>query len=208
MSGRAVVSALALACWAVITSCDRANPKASRPPGSSSPDSVSLAVSRPAAPPPDAVPLGVHRPSELVEAATEVVRFLRGEVDFERIRLADTVTLYLGPEEGGTRTKVMREMLRNPSNWKVRSAGLRFVYSFAPPKRPAELTTRVGHHVVCGRETRLSSSAKKLAQLPYVGTMLRYGTVSCLQSWSLTLVFDPDQRPPTVIAAVYDQYEW
>jgi len=38
--------------------------------------------------------------------------------------------------------------------------------------------------------------------------MLRYGTVSCVQSWNLTLVFDPKQKPPTVIAAVYDQYEW
>jgi len=209
MSGRAVASALALACCVAIVSCDRANPKASKSAGSASPDSVSLAVSSPpVSPSPDTVPLGVHRPSELVEAATEVIQFLRGDVGFERIRLADTVALYLGPEEGGTRRKVTREMLRNPSNWKVRSAALRFVYSFAPPKRPAELTTRVGHHLVCGRETPLSSSSKELAQLPHVGTMLRYGTDSCLQSWNLTLVFDPEQRPPTVIAAVYDQYEW
>ena len=209
MSRRPVTLALALACWVLIASCDRASPRASGLPGSSSPDSVSLAVSRPAPPSsPETVPLGVHRPSELVEAATAVVQFLRGEVDFDRIQLADTVTLYLGREEGGTRRKVAREMLRKPSSWKVRSPGLRFTYTFAPPKRPAVLTTRVGHHLVCGRQTPLPSSSEELTQLPHVGTMLRYGTVSCLQSWNLSLVFDPKQKPPTVIAAVYDQYEW
>ena len=87
-------------------------------------------------------------------------------------------------------------MLRKPSNWKVCSPGLRFAYTFAPPKRPAVLTTRVGHHLVCGRQTPLPSSSEELTQLPHVGIMLRYGTVSCVQSWNLTLVFDPKQKPP------------
>ena len=38
--------------------------------------------------------------------------------------------------------------------------------------------------------------------------MLTYGTQSCLQTRNLTLVFDPDEKPPTLIAAVYDQWEW
>jgi hypothetical protein len=37
--------------------------------------------------------------------------------------------------------------------------------------------------------------------------MLRYGE-SCLQTRNLTLVFDPNRTPPTLIAAVYDQWEW
>lgn len=31
---------------------------------------------------------------------------------------------------------------------------------------------------------------------------------SCLKSWNLTLVFDPRERPPVLVAAVYDQWEW
>ena len=93
------------------------------------------------------MPLGVHHPGELVDAARAAVAFLRGEGDFEQIRLADTVTLYLSPEGGGTRSEVAREMLRYPSNWKVRSQGM--VYSFAPPGGRAELTTRVGRHLNC-----------------------------------------------------------
>ncbi len=207
MRVRAVASTLALASWLVAASCDSDSGRAPRPFGSS--DSNRPTASTPlASSSPDPVPLGVHRPTELVEAATEVLRFLRGEVGFDHIRLADTVTLYLGPEEGGTRRKVRQEMLRNPSNWTVRSSGLRFVYAFAPPKRPAQLTTRVGHHLICGRGIPLSSIFEELARLPHVGTTLMYGTDSCMQSWNLTLVFDPNERPPTVIAAVYDQFEW
>jgi hypothetical protein len=160
-----------------------------------------------ASPSSDSGPLGVHRPFELIEAATNVVGFLRGEVAFDRIRLADTVSLYLGLEEGGTRAEVERGMLRYASNWKVRSQGLRHVYSFAPPRGSAELTTRVGRHLNC-RDYPLSSRSEALAQFPHVGTMLMYGTDSCLQSWNLTLVFDPNEKPPTLIAAVYDQWEW
>jgi hypothetical protein len=151
--------------------------------------------------------LGVHRPVELVEAATAVVGFLRGEVEFERIRLVDTVSLYLGREEGGTRSDVGRERLRDRSNWSVRSQGLRHVYSFVPPARPAKLTTRVGRHLNC-LDYPLSSTFPELARFPHVGTTLMYGTDSCLQSWNLTFVFDPDRTSPTVIAVVYDQWEW
>lgn len=197
-----------IACWLAFGSCNRDSPSVSNGSESRSPDSnnttaVSGAVSSSSA----TATLGSHQASELVEAATEVVRFLRGEVAFDRIQVADTVTLYLGPEEGGTRSKVTRETLRDPSNWKVSSPGLRSVYSFVPPKGRANLTTSVGSHFHCG-EHQLPSIFEELAQKPHVGTMLKYGTASCLQTWNLTIVFDPDEKPPRVIAAVYDQYEW
>jgi hypothetical protein len=31
---------------------------------------------------------------------------------------------------------------------------------------------------------------------------------SCLQVWNVTFVFDPKARPPRLVAAVYDQFEW
>jgi hypothetical protein len=156
------------------------------------------------------VPLGVHRADELVDAATAVIAFLRGQADLDGIRLADTVTLYLSPEGGGTRRAVPRELLRDRSQWTVRSRDLPhargMTYSFVPSNRPAELTTRVGRHLKCF-EYLLSSIYEELARLPHVGTMLAYGT-GCLQTSNLTLVFDPNGKPPTVVAAVYDQWEW
>jgi hypothetical protein len=153
----------------------------------------------------DAGSLGAHRPAELDEAARRIIAFLRGEVGFDRIRVADTVTLYISPEGGGTRTKLTREQLRDRSNWKAR--GL-LEYSFVPPAGTPTLTTRVGRHLHCDGEHPLSSRFAELARFPHVGTMLRYGTTSCLQTRNLTLVFDPTKRPPTLVAAVYDQYEW
>jgi hypothetical protein len=111
------------------------------------------------------------------------------------------------PSDNGPLGEVERGVLRHASNWKVRSQGLRHVYSFAPPRGSAELTTRVGRHLNC-RDYPLSSTSAELAQFPHVGTMLMYGADSCLQSWNLTLVFDPNEKPTTVIAAVYDQWEW
>ena len=144
---------------------------------------------------------------ELVEAATRIVRFLRGEVPFDSIHLADTVSLYLGLEEGGTRREVERALLRDRANWKVHSESLRLWYSFVPPARPAALTTRAGRHLNC-LDYPLSATYPALARLPHVGTMLSYGTASCLQTWTLTVVFDPHARPRTLVAAVYDQFEW
>jgi hypothetical protein len=55
----------------------------------------------------------------------------------------------------------------------------------------------------------LASVAPELEGLPHVGTLLRPpDATSCLQSWNLTLVFAPDSDLPTLIAAVYDQWEW
>jgi hypothetical protein len=158
------------------------------------------------------VPLGAHSPDELVDAAVAVVAFLRGESGFDRIRVADTVTLYLAPEAGGVPTTVTREMLRDPSNWTIRGPGPRsgrqgIRYSFVPSKGTPEVTMRVGRHMNC-REYPLSSRYAELARYPHVGIRLAYGTDSCLQSKNFTLVFDPNRKPPTLIAAVYDQWEW
>lgn len=157
---------------------------------------------------PTKVPLGVHTSEELEQAAKQVVSFLRGEVGFESIKLADATTLHLSPEGGGDSASIPRDGLHQPSQWQVRSAGLDVVYSLAPPEGEATLTTRVGRHFNC-MEYSLSSRSKELAAFPHVGNKLTpTGADSCLQSWNLTLVFDPELKPPTLIAAVYDQWEW
>jgi hypothetical protein len=198
--------ALLLVCWAIVVSCESDVPRASNQ--STPPDSDSAEA---ASPSPDTVPLGAHNADELVDAAVTVVAFLRGEAGFNRIRVADTVTLYLAPEAGGAPRTVPRERLRNPSNWVVRGPSPRprrqgIGYSFVPSQGEAELTTRVGRHMKC-REYSLSSINEELARFPHVGVMLAYGT-GCLQTWNFTLVFDPNEKPPTLIAAVYDQWEW
>ena len=155
----------------------------------------------------DVTSRGSAEDAELVEAATRIVRFLRGEASFDSIHLADTVSLYLGLEEGRTRRDVERALLRDRANWKVQSESLRHSYSFVPPARTAALTTRVGRHLNC-LDYPLSASFPDLARLPHVGTMLSYGTASCLQTWTLTIIFEPHVRPPRLVAAVYDQFEW
>jgi hypothetical protein len=206
---RAITIALAraFACLLLVASCDGDRPKASDAPGT-----VPRSAAAEAAPQ-SAAPLGAHRPEELVTAASELVGFLRGEVPFARIRLADTVTLQLSPEAGGARRAVAREMLRHPSNWSVRSRpqARAMRYSFAPHQDLTVLTTRVGRHLKC-MEYDLASRSPELAALPHVGTMLSPAATdylpSCLQTWNLTLVFDSAAKPPTLVAAVYDQWEW
>jgi hypothetical protein len=34
------------------------------------------------------------------------------------------------------------------------------------------------------------------------------GSTSCLQTWNLTLVFEPGSDPPLLVVAVSDQWEW
>jgi hypothetical protein len=145
---------------------------------------------------------------ELTAAATKIVGFLRGNVPFSEIRLADTVDLYLGPEEGRSRRTVPREALRQPSNWSVRSQPTRYTYSFVPHPRLTVLTTRVGRHLRC-MDYPLAESFPELAALPHVGTTLKPEDYqSCLQTWNLTLVFDSAAVSPTLVAAIYDQFEW
>jgi hypothetical protein len=154
-----------------------------------------------------AAPADSLHASQLVEAAESIVGFLRGHVEFERIRLADTVTLYLSPEGGGGRTEISRDDLDVPSRWRV-ATDRGAIYSLVPPSELSQLTTRVGSHFNC-LEYPLASRFPDLAELPHVGTRLEAdGTSSCLQTWNLTLVFDPDERPPRLIAAIYDQWEW
>lgn len=164
---------------------------------------------RPAGPAiPTAVPLGTHTSEELEQASKQFVSFLRGDVEFESIRLADTVTLHLSPEGGGDSASIQRDGLRDPSAWKVRAVASDMIYAFAPPAGEAVLTTRVGRHFNC-MEYSLSSRSKELAFFPHVGTkLIPKGADTCLRSWNLTFVFDPDLKPPTLIAAVYDQWEW
>jgi hypothetical protein len=154
-------------------------------------------------------PRRVHAPSDLLDAAKGVVGFLRGEIDFNRIRLADTVTLYLGLEAGGVRREVRRAALRDPRNWRVRLGGARgHDYSLVPPKALTVMTTRIGRHFRC-RDYPLSSVSEELARFPHVGVLFTPQQMeSCLQTWNFTLVFDPNVRPPTLIAVVYDQFEW
>jgi hypothetical protein len=212
MTRRAVASALTLAFWPLLASCegDSAKETPVRESSSATVDSPkapreSTSVGRDTTP-----PLGVHSPEDLVEAARTIVAFLRGDADFDRIRVADTVSLYLAPEAGGTRRDVEGATLRNRSNWNVRSPSLPnapgVAYSFVPMKGAAELTIRVGRHLKC-LEYPLASLHKDLAEFPHAGTMLAYDT-GCLHTENLTLVFDPNRKPPTLIAAVYDQWEW
>jgi hypothetical protein len=143
----------------------------------------------------------------LVDAAESIVAFLRGELPFDSITTADTVTLRLAPEGGGDSTRVARELLRERASWSVR-AGSGSDYPLAPPATLTTLTTREGRHFNC-RDYALSSRAPDLAAFPHVGTRLAPPDAgSCLQTWNLTFIFDPDTAHPTLVAVVYDQWEW
>jgi hypothetical protein len=202
---RALALAIVAVSMLVIVSCRRDDTATPERTGSSA--SASSASAQAGASSADSGSLGVHSAAELDEAAKQIIGFLRGDLGFDRVRLADTVTLYVSPEGGGTRAAIAREQLRDRSNWRGRGHG-RAVYSFVPPKDLTKLTTRVGRHLKC-LEYPLSSRFPELARLPHVGTKLEpVDASSCLQTRNLTLVFDPNQRPPTLVAAVYDQFEW
>jgi hypothetical protein len=187
---RPVLAALAAAC---VAAC--------------APRAEELSVAR--EPPPVAADApGAEQARELTEATEDILAFLRGETPFGRIRVADTVTLYLSPEGGGLRAAVPRERLRDPRGWELRSADGRSAYAFAPPPGWTRLTARVGRHFNC-LEYPLASRYPELARLPHVGTRLEpAGAGSCLQSWNLTFVFDAGSRPPVLVAVVRDQWEW
>jgi hypothetical protein len=200
MRSRALAFPLAAATLVALASCRRDDAGTAERTGSS----ASVQAS---AQPADSGSLGAHSAADLDTAARQLIAFLRGDAGFDRIRLADTVTLYVSPEGGGTRAAIARERLRDRSSWRVRGHG-RAVYSLVPPSGISKLTTRVGRHIKC-MEYPLSSTFAALARLPHVGTKLEPGDASsCLQTWNLTLVFDPNQRPPTLVAALYDQWEW
>jgi hypothetical protein len=144
----------------------------------------------------------------LVDAAEDIIAFLRGELPFDSITTADTVTLRLAPEGGGDSTRVSRELLRERASWSVRAAGSGSDYPLAPPATMTMLTTREGRHFNC-RDYALSSRAPDLAAFPHVGTRLEPPDAGgCLQTWNLTFIFDPQIAQPTLVAVVYDQWEW
>jgi len=154
----------------------------------------------------DPVSPDAGRAAELESAARDLVAFLRHEAGFNRVRLADTVVLYLAPEGGGARTTFTGEQLRHPASWRVASG--RLAYPFVPPPGATRRTTRAGRHFAC-REYPLASRYPELARLPHVGAKLEpEGAGSCLQSWNVTFVFDETARPPRLVAAVYDHWEW
>ena len=209
MMRASTLSALLVASSLVVTSCDSDPPRAPDQTQSAA-DTVSARLPAPAATP-DTVPRGVHRPDELDDAARAIVAFLRGEAPFDSIHVADTVTFNMSPEGGGMPRTIMRESLRDRSNWTIRGPSPRpgrlgIRYSLAAAKDSAELTTRVGRHLKC-LEYPLASINEDLARFPHVGVKLAYGT-SCMETQNFTLVFDPVKKPPTLVAAVYDQWEW
>lgn len=149
---------------------------------------------------------GVFSDPELEKAANDIVSFLQTGAGFDNLRIADTVVLYVSPEGGGGRSTIIREQLRDRSRWEVRSGQQR--YAIAPPRRMPMVTTKVGRHINC-MEYELSTRYPDLAKLPHVGVKLEPdSTSSCLQSWNVTFVFDANARPPRLMAAVYDQWEW
>lgn len=156
--------------------------------------------------PADTASVSLARAEELERTAKEFVGFLRGDVAFATIRLADTVVLYLSPEGGGTRTVFAREQLRYPLRWVLRTG--RQTYTFAPPASFTKLTAKAGRHFNC-LEYPLESRFPELARLPHVGVKLEPDSAgSCLQSWNATFVFDATAQPARLVAAVYDQWEW
>jgi hypothetical protein len=158
--------------------------------------------------PPASESARTHHPDDLARAARNIIGFLRDSIPFREISVADTVILYVTPEGGGDRVSIPREQLSDRTNWRIASADGRTTYRLVPPPGNTELTTRVGRHLNC-LEYPLSSRHVELADLPHVGTMLTpAGEQSCLQSWNLTLVFDTEEAPPRLRAAVYDQWEW
>lgn len=146
-------------------------------------------------------------PAELEDAAREIVLFLRGEGRLSGGRLADTVTLYLSPEGGGGAEVLPREQLQDPVGWRIEAPD-GYVHLLAPPPGATVLTARAGVHFNC-LEYSLSTRSAELALLPHVGVKLEPAeSASCLQTWNMTFVFDPEIDRPTLIAAVYDQWEW
>jgi hypothetical protein len=152
----------------------------------------------------------------LTRAAERLVAFLRGEAELSEIRLARTVTLRLAT--GDEATFQGRE-LRDPHAWKVTSEGFSMTYRFVPTlcyesiepcSESVSPRLAVGKHFQCLEYSLGDFAAPRFAHLPHVGAMLMPSSdsSSCLDSWNVTFIFDPDLTPPTLIAAVYDQWEW
>jgi hypothetical protein len=144
---------------------------------------------------------------ELERAARYVVGFLRAEVPFDSLTLADSVELRVAPEGGGATRRVSRDALRDARTWIV-GEGARSV-RLIPPTAYAAATAAVGRHYRC-QEQDLKPLAPDWAQRPHVGIRLQPsdGVPSCLQSWNATFVFDTGDGRPRLRGVLYDQWEW
>ena len=142
----------------------------------------------------------------LERAARQAVGFLRGEVPFDSLALADTVELRVAPEGGNARNKVSRHALRDRSAWTIADHDQRF--PLVPPADYSTVSTKVGRHFNC-HEQDLATRAPDLASRPHVGARLRPDSArSCLQTWNATFVFDTVGGSPRLKAILYDQWEW
>ncbi|HSJ30788.1 MAG TPA: hypothetical protein VK933_05095 [Longimicrobiales bacterium] len=160
------------------------------------------------APFPEASTRSGPRVEDMLQSARDLTAFLRGEGDLARVALADTVVLYLAPEGGGDRTAVPREVLHDRDRWTVHTGRSDTSYRLAPPPQLSKLTARAGRHFNC-LEYDLSSRYPTLAELPHVGVRLEpVNGAGCLQTWNATFVFAGDKTTPTLVAVVYDQWEW
>jgi hypothetical protein len=136
-----------------------------------------------------------------------IIGFLSGQAPFDSITVADSVTLYMNPEGTVIQRTLTREQLRDTMNWSLQWG--RGTYRISPPKPPAVVQTRVGHHFRCQGEVDLGAMIPQLAAQPHVGVRVDPpGADSCLQIWFSTFVFDTSTARPRLVAVVYDQFEW
>jgi hypothetical protein len=185
-SRRRPLAVVAVLFWA--TACRGGDGSRSNPRGDPGQEDIATPVSR--------------GDSALIAAAGRVGAFLRGNAVFEHRLFADTVVLHVAPEGGGAQRVVPVSELAVRSGWTVGG------YSLLPPADDRELVMSVGRHLSC-IEAPLATQSEALARMPHVGTSLRPAEGgSCLQSWTLTLVFDTTGGSPRVVAALYDQWEW
>lgn len=190
-----------IACAAEAPPATHADPGQDASPAAESPASVADTASRM-----DEREL-TEAERKLVAAAADVMRFLRGEASADVLLASDTVILRLSPEGGGARAALPRELQRDRMNWSV-ATGTGERQSLVPPPSLTELTLKPGVHFNC-MEYDLATRAADLAARPHVGArLLPDDHTSCLQSWNLTLVFDTAGGSPTLIGAIYDQWEW
>lgn len=186
--GLRLVALVAALCWA--TAYRDGDTSHSNPHGDSGQESAQQATP------------GSAADSALIAAAGRVAVFLRGNAGFEDSLFADTVVLHVAPDGGGAQRMVPISELAARSSWTVGG------YSLLPPADDRELVMSVGRHLSC-IEAPLATHSEALARMPHVGTSLRPAEGgSCLQSWTLTLVFDTAGGSPRVVAALYDQWEW
>ena len=145
--------------------------------------------------------------AELEGAARRIIGFLRAEVPFDSVSLADSVEFRIAPEGGGASRRTGRDALREVRAWTV-GEGTRRV-RLVPPARYSAMTTAVGRHYRCQAQD-LAPVAPDWAQRPHVGVLLQPSedASSCLQSWNVTFVFDTAGGSPRLAGVLHDQWEW